>query len=285
MPYRLLSFDGVALPAKVPVDDLGVGSVGSTLLDSLGGVFDYMGSTRRLPKRHGIHLRGKYIGEDNTHWVDEVGDDVVDEVGDFVILGADYVADLRDQVDALKGRIGRAGQLVRRREEDSLDQFKTARLLQVEHKRELKDLERIAELDIDWEAAGVPWKRTTSTTTVVALVAGVNAVAVTVAGVEDVRDAVITVTATANITNLIMILGATQKWTFSGTIAAGTALVVDTGKKTVKNNAVDAYSSFTLASTHTVDDWLVLVSGTNNPTLTVTGGPGSVSVVHYDQWM
>lgn len=285
MPYRLLTFDGVPLPAKVPEDDLGVGNVNSTLLDSLGGVFDFMGSTRRLPKRHGIHLRGKYLGEDNTHWVTEVGDDVVDDVGDFVILGADYVADLRDQVDALKGRIGRSGQLIRRREEDSLQQFKTARLLQVAHVRKLENLDRIAELDIDWEAAGVPWKRATSTTTVVALAAGANAVAVTVAGVEDVSDAVMTVTATANITNLVMTLGGAQKWTFSGTIAAGTALVVDTGKKTVKNNGADAYSSFALNSTHTADDWLVLVSGTNNLSLTVTGGPGSVSVVHYDQWM
>ena len=159
MPYRLLTFDGVPLPAKVPEDDLGVGSVNSTLLDSLGGVFDFMGSTRRLPKRHAIHLRGKYLGEDNTHWVDEVGDDVVDDVGDFVILGADYVADLRDQVDALKGKVGRSGQLIRRREEDSLEQFKTARLLQVGHVRKLENLDRIAELDIDWEAAGVPWKR------------------------------------------------------------------------------------------------------------------------------
>lgn len=284
MPYRYTTFDGANLPEYLPEDDLSSGAVASTLIESLGGVFDFLGSLRVLPKRQQIRYRGKYVGGDNTHWVDEVGDDVVDEVGDFVILGADYTADLRDQVDSLKVKVGVYGQLIRQREEDGLNQFKYARLLSVQHVRTVADLDRVAAIEATFEAPGTPWKKSSSTTTTVSLAAGSNAVAVTNNGVEEVRDAVLTVTATSNITNLVVQLGSNQKFTFSGTIAAGTALVIDTGKLTVRNNGVDAYNSFTLNATHTVDGWLVLASGTNNLTVTVTGGPGSVAVVHYDQW-
>lgn len=286
MPYRLHSFDGVMLPEYTPEDDLGVGQVQSTIIDSLGGVFDFMGATRRQPKKHTISYRGKFVGQDNTLWVDDVGDLVVDEVGDMVVLGSDYVADLRDRVDSLKAKIGVSGQLVRIREEDQEEQFKTARLLACNHIRTVENIDRVAVIDVVMEAAGTPWKAIDSTTTgPTALSAGANAFAITVDGVEEVRDAVITVAATSNITNLIVSLGANQSWTFSGTIAAGKSLVIDIGKQTVKNDGVDAYSSFTLGGSHTIDSWLRLSPGTNNLTVTITGGPGTITAVHYDQWM
>jgi hypothetical protein len=286
MPYRLHSFDGVTLPEYLPEDDLGVGQVPSTIIDSLGGTFDYFGATRRQPKRHNISYRGKFVGQDNTLWVDDVGDFVVDELGDMVVLGSDYAADLRDRVDSLKAKIGVSGQLIRIREEDDEEQFKTARLLVCNHIRRVENIDRIAVVDVVLEAAGIPWKAINSTTTgPTAISSGANAFAVTVSGVEEVRDAVITVAATTNITNLIVSLGANQSWTFSGTIASGTSLVVDIGKQTVKNNGSDAYSSFTLDGAHTIDSWLRLSPGTNNMTVTITGGPGTIQAVHYDQWM
>lgn len=285
MPYRYTTFDGVGLPEYLPEDDLGVGSIPSTLLDSLGGVFDYLGTTRRLPKRHPIHYRGKFVGRGNTRWIDEDGNFVVDELGNYIILGADYAADLRDQVDSLKAKIGVYAQLIREREEDGMQQFKLTRLLGVSHVRRVEDVDRVAVLDLDFEAAGFPWKKSTATTTTDSLASGANVVAVTVAGVEQVRDAVITVTATSNITNLLFELGSNTKFTFAGTVLAGNDLVIDMGKLTVKNDGVDAYTNFVLDAIHTVDGWLVLPNGTNNMTVTVTGGPGSISIEHYDQWM
>lgn len=285
MPYRLLSFDGINLPEAMPEDDLGVGPVASTLVDSLAGVFDYYGSTRRYPKRQVINYTGIIVGQGNTHLVDEVGDDIVDEAGDFIVLGADYAADLRDQTDSLKSRIGVYGQLIRRREEDNMDQFKYARLLDVRHTRTLRDVDRIARLALTFEATGRPWRKSTATTTEDTLSTGANAVDVTVDGVEPVTDAIVTITATSNITSVTVAAGGDQKWSFTGTISAGDDLVIDTGAATVLNDGVDAYDDFALDATHTADAWLHLPSGTTTLTVTITGGPGTISIEHRDQWM
>lgn len=286
MPYRYTTFDGVSLPAARPEDDLGVGSVPSTLLDSLGGVFDYTGGTRRLPKRHSIAYRGKYVGDANTIWVDETGAEIVDENGDNFSFGADYIANLREQRDSIMVKIGVHGQLIRQREEDGLEQYKMAQLLDAKYVRTVEDVNRVANMDIIFEAPGTPWRRTTATTTTDSLSSGANTVAVTVSGAEQVRDAVITITATNNITAVTITLGSHTSFTFSDTVLAGNDLVIDTGELSVTNDGVDAYDGFDLnIPTHAIDGWLILESGTNNLVVTVTGGPGTISVEHYDQWM
>lgn len=285
MPYRYTTFDGVNLPKYRPEDDLGVGSVSSTLLDSLGGVFDYTGGTRRLPKRHNIAYRGKYVGDADTLWVDESGIEYVDENGNNYTIGADYIGNLREQRDSIMAKIGVWGVLIRRREEDSLEQYKLAHLLDAKYIRTVEDVNRVANIEIAIEAPGTPWKRTTPTTTSDSLATGANTLAVTVSGTEQVRDAVITITAVSNITAVTITLGSNTSFTFSGTLLAGNDLVIDTGALTVQNDGVDAYSSFALGGSHTADGWLVLESGTNNLSIAVTGGPGTISIEHYDQWM
>lgn len=286
MPYRYTTFDGVALPDAMPEDDLGTGSANSTLIDSLGGAFDYLGAGRYRLKRHPIRYIGKYVGRDDTYLVDELGNYIVDELGNYIVATDDYTVDLRDKVDALKAKVGRRGTLIRRREDDSSTQWKTARLLSIPHTRTVRDIDRFADLEVILEATGGPWKSTTATTTTASLAANtMTAVAVESTGMEEVRDAVITVTANGgNVTGVEFVLDSNQHFTWAGTLLNGNSLIIDTGAYTVSNNNVDDYAGFDLEGDHTIDGWLQLAPASNVLYVTLTGGPADLSIEHYDQW-
>lgn len=287
MPYRYTTFDGVNLPEVMPEDDLGTGATPSTLIDSLGGAFDYLGTARYRLKRQPIRYVGKYVGRDDTYLVDESGNFVVDESGNYIVATDDYTVDLRDKVDALKAKVGRRGTLIRKREDDASTQSKQARLLSINHTRTVRDIDRFADLEIVLEATGGPWKSTTATTTSDTLAASdTTIVDVESAGMEEVRDAVITITANgANVTSVEVVLNSDQHWTWTGTLLDGNDLVIDTGALTVTNNNVDAYTGFALSGDHTIDGWLQLAPSNNVIYFTIVGGPADLSVVHYDQWM
>lgn len=287
MPYRYTTFDGVNLPEVMPEDDLGTGAANSTLVDSLAGAFDYLGSTRYRLKRHPIRYLGKFVGRNDIYLVDESDNFVVDESGNYIIANDDYTVDLRDKVDALKAKVGRRGVLVRVREDDSSSQSKLARLLSISHTRTTRDIDRFADLEVVLEATGGPWKSTTATTTTATLAANTaTTVDVESAGLEEVRDAVLTITANGgNVTSIAFVLGSDQHWSWTGTLLDGDALVIDTGALTVLNDNTDAYDGFTLDGDHTIDGWLSLAPSNNVCSFTLTGGPADLSVVHYDQWM
>jgi len=96
--------------------------------------------------------------------------------------------------------------------------------------------------------------------------------------------AVVVTTAATPLTSFTLVCGSCD-WTFSGTVAANKALVIDCGKKSVKNNGADAYVNFTLNANHAVADWLRLEPGNNTVTLTYTGSGISVAINYYDKWM
>ena len=100
-------------------------------------------------------------------------------------------------------------------------------------------------------------------------------------------DATITITAgAATISNITLQVNDCD-WTWTGTVAIGTSLVVDCGAKSIKNNTVDAYSSLTLNAGHTVADWIQLEPGNNTVTITYTGNAGADATVtwdYYDAW-
>ena len=286
MPYRYTTFDGVNLPEVMPEDDLSTGAANSTLTDSLAGAFDYLGSTRYRLKRHPIRYLGKFVGRNDIYLVDELGNFVVDELGNYIIANDDYTVDLRDKVDALKAKVGRRGTLIRVREDDSSQQSKLARLLSISHTRTTRDIDRFADLEIVLEAVGGPWKSTTTTTTATLAATATTTVDVESAGLEEVRDAVIAVTANGgNVTGLEFVLNSDQHFSWAGTLLNGNSLMIDTGVLTVLNNNVSAYDGFTLEADHTIDGWLSLAPSNNVCYFTLTGGPADLSVTHYDQWM
>lgn len=68
-------------------------------------------------------------------------------------------------------------------------------------------------------------------------------------------------------------------WRFTGTVVAGTTLVIDCGAKSIKNNNADAWSQFQLDTGHRGRPWLRLAPGDNTIRVTVVGGDaGSESV-------
>jgi len=75
-------------------------------------------------------------------------------------------------------------------------------------------------------------------------------------------------------------------WTFSGSVAAGKVLTIDTGTRSVRNDGADAYSYFALNAGHTVADWLQLASGSNSATITYTcaGAATALTLTYYDGW-
>lgn len=98
-------------------------------------------------------------------------------------------------------------------------------------------------------------------------------VSVTNAGNMPVYDAIVTITAgSAAITALAITCGTVAHWTYSGTINAGDALVVDAGAWSVENDGADAISGFAFGGSHRIPAMLEIAPGANSFVITFTGG-------------
>lgn len=268
-------------------DDLGAPPANGTIVDSLAGGFNYLGNSRYYPKRHPINYRGLYVTQ-TTYLVDEAGNRIVDEAGNYIVV-ANEATVLRSQIDDIKAQHGKWAYLVRRREDDGAEQFKYARLLNVAHVRTLSDTNRIARLDLTFEAEGKPWRSTFGAEATTSLTANaVTGLSITTGGTEEVRDAVFTITATSTITGLAIVRYGDpnfyMQWT--GSLTAGQSLVIDCGAHTVEKNGAEAYGGFSLYNgIHNGPDWMILSPSIANSLLIgLTGGPGNLSVVYFDQW-
>jgi hypothetical protein len=107
---------------------------------------------------------------------------------------------------------------------------------------------------------------------------------ITHGGDAEITALTITVTAAAGaaITALTVKVGATSiwEWTYTGTIAAGKALVVDCGAQTVKNNGTDDYAHWALTANHNQNHWFAFQPGANTVTVTMIGG-GATSTIAF----
>jgi hypothetical protein len=102
-----------------------------------------------------------------------------------------------------------------------------------------------------------------------------------------VDDAIITITAkTSAITALTVTISGISSFTWTGTLAADKALVIDCGARTVRNDGADAYSGFTYEAAHVVPEWLRLQPGNNTVVVTRTGGgaTSTYSIAYTDGW-
>lgn len=90
----------------------------------------------------------------------------------------------------------------------------------------------------------------------------------------------------ADITALTISMGGIYNWTYSGTISAGEELLIDCRAFTVLNNGDDDYANFSLNSGHLSYFWLALEPGNNTVTVTKTGGSTDsvLTFVFYDAW-
>lgn len=90
---------------------------------------------------------------------------------------------------------------------------------------------------------------------------------------------------TTAITSITFACGGAE-FTFSGTVAAGHILIIDSGLQSVTNDGIAAYANFTLTSNHIIDEWLVFEPGANTLTVTKTGGSTNsvLTVAFADGW-
>lgn len=278
MPYRIYEFDGVALPDVLPEDDLASGTVASSIVESAGGAFDWAGSARRLPRRIVVPFAGAYAGgPDTIGLVTEAGDRIIETTNVPIVVGTAALL-MRDARDLLTAKIGVRGSLWRRRESDSAAQWRTARLLSVGGTRVVSDVDAIVNLTASFETTMPGWRAASQSTASLLADALVG-----VAGNLPVRHAVLTVTASATISS-VRVYSAERgiDWTWTGTLAAGTSLVVDDEAQTVVNAGANAYSGLVLGSGHTARGWLDLEPGNQALSVTVVGTASAVGLAWWD---
>ena len=105
-------------------------------------------------------------------------------------------------------------------------------------------------------------------------------------GNAPVLNAIVTVTAVSTPLTSLRVQAGLADWTWTGSVAVGQSLVIDTGALTIRNNGVAAYSGLTFNVGHAQAEWLLLAPGANSITITRVGGANStIRFDYYDAWM
>ena len=285
MPYRIYQFGTTPLPPAMTEDDLSTGTTESTLVDSVGGVFDAWGLKRRLPRRQTITVRGMYERTDNGRFPDgqplyligELGDHIVDHLGNRIIVDSPALS-IRRNADLLKAQEGAVQFLYRLRDEDSLVQWKLARLLKVGNIRTIDDAGAITNIEAIFETAMAAWRAQALTTVsgaLPALLSLYNANSIPVS------DAILRITASGAITS-VTIAGTGIDLTWTGAMTTGQILSIDCGNQIVRVDSTDAYTGLVRGGGHTAIGWLPIATGTSILSVTANG-PGTATITFYEQ--
>lgn len=112
---------------------------------------------------------------------------------------------------------------------------------------------------------------------------------VTNGGNKDVTNSIITITAAGTNITAVNIKNDTNDLTditWTGTLAVGNSLVINTGTFAITNNGADAYSGLTINSGHAMGHWLKLDTGANDLIIDRTGGSNAstVGINYWDGW-
>jgi hypothetical protein len=283
MSYQFVEFDGVPLPLYEHNQNHDTMPSEPTLLDSVGGAYDWRGDDRRVGRKQIISGKGIYFGE-LTYLVDENGDQILDESDDPILVG-DAPTMLAADVRALMEKKGVRGPLWRKRLVDDVMQWKTARLLAVIWPRKWEDHGIYAEVNYQFETQMEFWHEEDPIEATDTAVSGVPKVFNLDCAGMTVEDAVITITRTSGTITTVAIEGVEIDILWTGSLGASAVLEIDCGLQTVRKNGVDSYSGFSLESGHTAAGWMPLLPGTNAISVTVTGGNATVDISYYDQFV
>ena len=103
-------------------------------------------------------------------------------------------------------------------------------------------------------------------------------------GTAPVMDGILTITASATITSLVLTIAALGiSLKFLGTLTAGQAVAIDAGALTVKRASTDVFADFSLQAGHTAYGWLPLPAATHTLTV-VANNTGTLTYVYYPRW-
>lgn len=264
--YYLYSFGSNILPQAQANFDSSTPAAVNPMLLTIGGGFDVLGTASApLATPYTISHSG--------------------------LLRASSLANLKTLLDGWRAAVGSRGTLTRRTFGSSpTSQTVSARLIQVQTQTEpVHQFGVFQPATFLFATSDEFWRASSSSSASVALDASPKTLTVTTTGNAPVRDAVVTITAqTSAITVVTVAISGVAEWTYTGSIAAAAALVVDCGARTVRSGAgVDLYSGFALGNNHASDQWLPLVVGANTVTITKTGGgaTSTCAVAYYQKYV
>jgi hypothetical protein len=261
MAYHLERFIDVTLPIGNPSTDISPVPAKSNMIATLSGAFD----------------------------ADQGGDAVPDlphSISYTALSDGDTYAEWRVVEDALRALVGKRGWLYRRAEDNDDVQRAICKLLALTGQRATDDkmwkMGTLEFLQLDyWRGTyHVEWTLDAGYSLDDGLsldddesytYTGPLTLTITNGGNARVTDAIITITAGGvAITDTVIAKSGESNLHFTGTIAAGTSLVIDCGSFSVLNNGVDAYANLTLDTGHVIGEWLRLDPGDNTITVTLT---------------
>lgn len=282
MTYKYTDFDEVPLPEYNPSQKHDPTGMGSALLKSIGGAYDYRGTSLGRAEPQALPVTGVYVGAVD-YLVDENGDYLVDDLGDYLIAG-DAQEMARAQVVAIREKARVQGQLWRVwLDDETVREWKTARLLAVKQTVAHNQPRPAVEVTLEFETAMTYWHAEAETITSVNAVASVPISLIVDNAGQIVDDAVITVTRTSGTVTAFALTGDGISLSWAGSLGAGDSLTIDCGTQPKPDGSVDSYSGFSLGVAHTAAGWLPLAPGANPLLITVTGGNATVDIAHYNQ--
>lgn len=193
-----------------------------------------------------------------------------------------YSEDVRDNVDGLMSLLGHRLQLWRRRQADSVLQWKWARLLSCRWQRD-KEQSQHAEVDATFEAEGA-WKSSSLSS---AARTGAGVLSVPSSGDAWVFDATLTFVASSTATHTWTVTDVTAgcNMTWSGSVNSGQSVVIDSGAWSVTRAGADAYGSLTINSGHAAQRLLVISPAGQSFVFSVAAGGGTFTLRWYPQWI
>lgn len=166
MAWTFRSFDGALLPKYNAISDLSTPSLAGSIVPSLGGLYDYMGSSvRTMTAVHQIVLTGILAGAGFNDVFDpgllatQTGALIVTPPaqGDAPILVIDTAAQAEAEYNTLKEKLGVRGSLVIRDPLTGVTKSRQARLLRLERKQEHRHGTAIIEVSCLFETLAPDW--------------------------------------------------------------------------------------------------------------------------------
>ncbi len=253
MPYSIDRFgDAYSTAEQLPRYDgtqpQGAGRVESAMIRLVGGAYyDALGDADALPPAEEIIIEGEWVAANDEG--------------------------MQTKMAALRALRGTKSKLWRTNGAGT-SHWRAARCLEVE-----SDLTpgspRLAKITLRFEADPTPWHGT-SGDTIITLTGSPLPATITNSGNAIARDITLTVHPVSTpmtafyLENLTT--GHVSKIKYGGTVAAGHALVINCGQKSVRNNGSDDYANLSLESGHTISEWFRLAPGANSVRITKTGG-------------
>ena len=166
MAWVYWTFNGAMLPRYNAVADLSTPTLAGSIVPSLGGLYDYVGSSdRTMTAVHQCEVTGIFAGAgfsdifDPGLWATETGQFVVTAAsqGSRPILFIDQGAQAEGEYNLLKAQLGKRGSLVIRDPVAQTFKSRQARLLRVRRIQEQKHSTLLIECSCLFETLTTDW--------------------------------------------------------------------------------------------------------------------------------